>query len=82
VALMRPVLSGMHRLGGGHAREDVLEQLFLHAVMRAELDDDMRLLLERTAGRHPMLAPRRFGYRAAARRVGFGMIDPIAPRGT
>jgi hypothetical protein len=61
----------MYRLGGSHAQQDVLEQLFLHAAMRAELDDDIRMSLERASGRHPVPAPRRMGYRAAAQRVGF-----------
>src|SRR5262249_31734316 len=29
VDLMKPVLDDMHRLGGSHAQQDVLEQLFL-----------------------------------------------------
>jgi tetratricopeptide (TPR) repeat protein len=71
VALMRPVLGGMYRLGGSHAQQDVLEQLFLQAAMQADSDNDIRLSLERAAGRHPVPAPRRAGYRAAARRMGF-----------
>jgi tetratricopeptide (TPR) repeat protein len=71
VALMRPVVSGMYRLGGSHAQQDVLEQLYLHAAMQAESDDDIRLMLERVAGRHPVPAACRAGYRAAAQRVGF-----------
>jgi hypothetical protein len=72
VALMRPVLGGMYRLGGSHAQQDVLEQLFLRAAMQAGLDDDVRLMLERSAGRHTLPPSRRAGYRAAAARVGFG----------
>ena len=71
VALMRPVLGSMHRLGGSHAQQDVLEQLFLQAAMQAGLDDDVRLMLERTRARHPVPASRRVGYRAAAQRVAF-----------
>jgi hypothetical protein len=71
VALMRPVLGAMHRLGGSHAQQDVLEQLYLHAALQAGLDDDARLLLERTAGRHKLPPHRRIGYRAAAERLGF-----------
>jgi hypothetical protein len=33
VALMRPALGGMHRLGGSHAQQDVLEQLYLTPAM-------------------------------------------------
>jgi tetratricopeptide (TPR) repeat protein len=71
VALMRPVIGGMYRLGGSHAQQDVLEQLFLHAAMQAGLEDDIRMMLERAAGRHPVPVRRRVGYRAAAERVGF-----------
>ena len=62
VALMRPVLGEMYRLGGSHAQQDVLEQLYLHAALRAGLDDDARLLLERVAGRHKVPPHRRIGY--------------------
>jgi hypothetical protein len=71
VAAMRPVLGTMHRLGGSHAQQDVLEQVFLDAAMRAGLQDDARLLLERVAGRHPMPPSRRAGYAEQARAVGF-----------
>jgi hypothetical protein len=60
----------MYRLGGSHAQQDVLEQLYLDAAMRADLRDDVRLLLERVAGRHPVAPERRIGYAAAARAVG------------
>lgn len=69
VTVMRPALGGMHRLGGSHAQQDVLEQLFLDAAMRAGLTDDARLLLERVTGRHPVPPARRVGYAAAARAV-------------
>ena len=71
VAAMRPVLGRMHRLGGSHAQQDVLEQLYLDAAMQAGLQDDARLLLERVAGRHPVPPSRRVGYAAPARAVGF-----------
>ena len=70
VAAMRPALGGMYRLGGSHAQQDVLEQLYLDAAMKAGLHDDARLLLERVAGRHPLPPQRRIGYAAAARTVG------------
>jgi tetratricopeptide (TPR) repeat protein len=70
VAVMRPALGGMYRLGGSHAQQDVLEQLYLDSAMQAGLLDDARLLLERVAGRHPLRPRRRIGYAAAARTVG------------
>ena len=71
VAVMRPALGGMYRLGGSHAQQDVLEQLFHDSAMRADLHDDARLLLERVAGRHPC---RRTGASA--------MPQPYAPSGS
>lgn len=70
VAHMRPVLGGMYRLGGSHAQQDVLEQLYLDAVMKAGRHDDARMLVERVAGRQPVPPQRRAGYAAAARVVG------------
>jgi tetratricopeptide (TPR) repeat protein len=69
VAAMRPALGVMHRLGGSHAQQDVLEQLFLDAAVRAGMEEDARTLLERVAGRHPVPPERRIGYAEAARRV-------------
>jgi tetratricopeptide (TPR) repeat protein len=70
VAAMRPAIGVMHRMGGSHAQQDVLEQLFLDAAMKAGMAEDARLLLERVAGRHPVPPERRVGYAAAARAVG------------
>jgi hypothetical protein len=70
VTAMRPVLGEMYRLGGSHAQQDVLEQLFLHSAMQAGLVGDAALLLERVAGRHAVPPERRIGYVAAARQVG------------
>lgn len=69
VEAMRPALGAMGRLGGSHAQQDVLEQLFLDAAMRAGAEEDARTLLERVAGRHPVPPERRVGYAEAARRV-------------
>ncbi|MBW6398456.1 tetratricopeptide repeat protein [Roseomonas sp. HJA6] len=69
VDAMRPAVSVMHILGGSHAQQDVLEQLFLDAAMKAGLEEDARLLLERVAGRHPVPPERRVGYADAAREI-------------
>lgn len=69
VAALRPALGALPRLGGSHAQQDVLEQLFLHAAMRAGSTEDARTLLERVAGRRPVPPERRVGYAEAARRV-------------
>jgi tetratricopeptide (TPR) repeat protein len=69
VAAMRPAVGVMHRMGGSHAQQDVLEQLFLDAAMKAGAQEDARLLLERVAGRHPVPPERRVGYADAARAI-------------
>ncbi|HUB14092.1 MAG TPA: hypothetical protein VMB34_19230 [Acetobacteraceae bacterium] len=61
VARMRPALGALHRVGGSHAQRDVPEQLYLDLAMKAELQDDACLLLERIAGRHPVPPMRRAG---------------------
>ena len=66
VALMRPVLGEMYRLGGSHAQQDVLEQVFLDAALKAGLDEDRLLMIERVSGRHPVPPTRRRGYAMAA----------------
>jgi hypothetical protein len=66
---MRPALGGMYQLGGSHVQQDVLEQLFLDAALQAGLDGDVRLVLERVAGRRPLPPERQAGWREAARRV-------------
>jgi tetratricopeptide (TPR) repeat protein len=65
VSLMRPVLGEMYRMGGSHAQQDVLEQVFLDSALKAGLDDDVRMLLERVTGRHRLPPARRRGYAMA-----------------
>ena len=67
LALMRPVLGEMHRLGGSHTQQDVLEQLFLDAALKAgSAEDIFRLAVERVAGRRPIPPERFVGWREAA----------------
>jgi hypothetical protein len=66
--LMRPVLGDMYLLGGSHAQQDVLEQLFLDSALKADSAGDVQLILERVSGRHPLPLSRRIGYAAAAAR--------------
>ncbi len=66
VAAMRPVIGEMYRLGGSHAQQDVLEQVFLDSALKAGLSNDVRMLMERVAGRHPVAPERRRGYAMAA----------------
>ena len=67
VDLMKPVLDDMHRLGGSHAQQDVLEQLFLDSAVKANRDDDVCLMLARVAAKHPIPPEHRIGYAQAAR---------------
>ncbi len=62
LALMRPVLGEMYRMGGSHAQQDVLEQLFLDSALQSGAEDDARMMIERVAGRHPVPPARRRGY--------------------
>ena len=68
VELMRPVLDPMRALGGSHAQQDVLEQLFLDAALKAERADDVRLALARARRRYKTPLEQRIGYEDAARR--------------
>jgi hypothetical protein len=65
---LRPIIGDLYLLGGSHAQQDVLEQLYLDAALKADSADDVRLLLERVSGRHPVLPSRRIGYAEAAGR--------------
>jgi hypothetical protein len=67
VDLMKPILDEMYRLGGSHAQQDVLEQLFLDSAVKANRGDDVRLMLARVTARHPISPERQIGYAEAAR---------------
>ena len=69
VALMRPAIGGMYQLGGSPAQQDVLEQLFLEAALKADSAADIRMAVERVAGRRSMAPERFIGWRDAAKRV-------------
>jgi len=60
--LMRPALAGMYRLGGSHAQQDVLLQLYLDCAVKARRTDDVKALLERLAARYPLPPAQRVGY--------------------
>jgi tetratricopeptide (TPR) repeat protein len=67
VDLMKPILDEMYRLGGSHAQQDVLEQVFLDSAIKANRGDDIRLMLARVATRYPNPPERLIGYAQAAR---------------
>jgi len=73
VALMRPAIGGMYRLGGSHTQQDVLEQLFVDAALKAGSTADVRLALERVAGRRAIPPERFVGWREAAARAAVGV---------
>jgi len=64
ITLMRPVLGDMHQLGGSHAQQDVLMQLFLDSAVKADCADDVHLIL-RCAGRSDSDLKSRVGYAQA-----------------
>ena len=72
VALMRPAIGGMYRLGGSHAQQDVLEQLFVDAALKAGSMADIRLALERVTGRRAIPPERFIGWREATNRAAVG----------
>ena len=69
VDLVRPVLNDMVQLGGSHAQQDVLEQMFLSAALKAQRMDDVKLLIDRVRLRHPVAPEQRIGYAEGARRL-------------
>jgi tetratricopeptide (TPR) repeat protein len=72
LALMRPAIGGMYRLGGSHTQQDVLEQLFVEAALKAGSITDVHLVLERVAGRRAIPPERFVGWRRAADVVAMG----------
>ncbi len=68
--LMRPALAGMARLGGSHAQQDVLEQVFLDCAVAARRTDDIALILARATTRFESPPDARRGYAEAARAFG------------
>jgi tetratricopeptide (TPR) repeat protein len=66
LGLMRPVLRDMHQLGGSHAQQDVLMQLFLDSAVKADRPDDVKLILAQ-ASRGDAGAAGRVGYEQAVR---------------
>ena len=66
VDLMKPILDRMSQLGGSHAQQDVLEQVFLDSAVKANREDDVRLMLARVAAEYQTPLERRIGYAQAA----------------
>jgi tetratricopeptide (TPR) repeat protein len=66
--LMRPALARMSGLGGSHAQQDVLLQLFLDCAVKARRSDDVKAVLEQVA-RYPVPPAQRVGYADALSQV-------------
>src|SRR4029077_9999089 len=66
VDLMKTILDDMDRIGGSHAQQDVLEQVFLDSAVKANRGGDVRLMLARVASRYPTPPESRIGYAQAA----------------
>lgn len=67
VALMRPVIGDISRLGGSHAQQDVLEQVFLDSALHSGAESDAAMMMQRAAGRHVVPPARRRGYAMGVR---------------
>jgi tetratricopeptide (TPR) repeat protein len=66
--LMQPALAGMYRLGGSHAQQDVLMQLFLDCAVQARRPDAIKAAIEHVA-RYPVPPAQRVGYAHAVQLV-------------
>ena len=62
----------MYQLGGSHAQQDVLEQLFVDAALKADSTADIRLALERVEGLRAIPPERYAGWREAANQARAG----------
>jgi hypothetical protein len=65
VDLMKPILDRMDRVGGSHAQQDFLEQVFVDSAIKANRGDDVRPMLARVYG--AVSNSNRIGYAQAAR---------------
>ena len=69
LAVMRPALGRMSQLGGSHAQQDVLEQLFLDAAVKAGRDEDVRSILVHANRAYVLPPDKRVGYADAAQKL-------------
>lgn len=66
---MRPAFEGMEKLGGSHAQQDVLQQLFLDCAIAAGSLPDARRVLDHVRGLYDIAPEQRRGYAMAANPV-------------
>ena len=62
---MRPALGDLHRLGGSHAQQDVLEQMYLGFARKADAARDIETIVERIRGRRHLPLQDWIGWRDA-----------------
>jgi tetratricopeptide (TPR) repeat protein len=67
LALMRPALNGMEALGGSHAQQDVLQQLFLDCALAAGSTADTHRVIQHVAKLYAASSEARRGYAMAGR---------------
>jgi tetratricopeptide (TPR) repeat protein len=65
LTLMRPALQGMEKLGGSHAQQDVLQQLFLDCAKTAQSAPDAHRVIEHVRKLYAVPPERRRGYALA-----------------
>jgi hypothetical protein len=61
---MRPALEGMDQLGGSHAQQDVLQQLFLDCALAAGSKADAGRVIDHVRALYAVAPEQRRGYRA------------------
>jgi tetratricopeptide (TPR) repeat protein len=66
---MRPAFDGMVKLGGSHAQQDVLQQLFLDCALSANSTPDARRVIDHVRGLYAIAPEQRRGYADAVGRV-------------
>lgn len=70
LAVMRPALGHLHRLGGSHAQQDLLERIYADIAMRAGSEADVRLIVERVRAKRPAPLEERTAWRDILASVG------------
>jgi hypothetical protein len=65
LTVMRPALDGMALLGGSHAQQDVLQQLFLDCAVQARSTPDARRVIDHARSLYAVSPEARRGYASA-----------------
>jgi tetratricopeptide (TPR) repeat protein len=69
LGLLRPIVERLPQLGGSHAQQDVLKQLYLDAAVKAERDEDVRSILVHANRAYALPPSSRVGYADAAQKL-------------